>query len=295
MRSFPKGLPALAAAALFLGAAVTAHAQPFNHEQCYKIKDPVKLEAFADMDVPQYALELGCKIGKAKFFCAPAEKSLISATDKATGLPIAPLPIYGGPDGTVRPHLLQDEVSEPVVAARSPRHRPVRNPHAHEVQDQDDLHAGGEGWRILRQRRHRSGRGLRRAGARRVSRDAASPIAPARARRRVATSSFRRHRRRRRVRPNASSTPARRGRWRRSWRAARSAVLRSACRVACRLVRRPIQQCDSRSLRPVSGPDHRDPVHRRSARSRERPLHPARLELSVTVEANGRAASLAAT
>src|SRR5262245_28404815 len=115
MRSFPKGLPALAAAALLLGAVVTAHAQPFNHEQCYKIKDPIKLDGIMDMDAPLYNVEPGCKVGKAKFFCTPAEKTFVSATDKATGLPIVPLPIYGGPDGTFNRICYKMKCPEPVA------------------------------------------------------------------------------------------------------------------------------------------------------------------------------------
>lgn len=89
------------------------HAQPFDHEQCYKIKDPVKLSGIVDMDAPQFNLEPGCKIGKAKFFCAPAEKTFVSATDKATGLPIAPLPLYA-PDATVDRICYKAKCPEPV-------------------------------------------------------------------------------------------------------------------------------------------------------------------------------------
>lgn len=113
MRSLPWGLPAVAGAAV-LFAAASAYAQPFNHEQCYKIKDPVKLDGIVDMDAPLFNLEPGCKIGKAKFFCTPAEKTFVSATDKATGLPIAPLPVFA-PDTTVNRICYKAKCPEPVV------------------------------------------------------------------------------------------------------------------------------------------------------------------------------------
>lgn len=86
-------------AGLLASLAATASAQ-VDHEKCYKIKDPIKLQGIVDLTTPQFGLEPGCKIGKAKYFCAPASKTVISATDKATGLPIIPLPVYA-PDAPV--------------------------------------------------------------------------------------------------------------------------------------------------------------------------------------------------
>jgi hypothetical protein len=99
MRSLATQLAAVAAAGLLAGLATTASAQ-VDHEKCYKIKDPVKLKGIVDLTTPQFGLEPGCKIGKAKYFCVPASKTVISAVDKATGLPIAPLPVYA-PDAPV--------------------------------------------------------------------------------------------------------------------------------------------------------------------------------------------------
>ena len=82
-------------AALLAVAAGRAPAQIADHLECYKVKDPLKLEAFVDLDSPQFGLAPNCKVGKAKFFCAPAEKTVLSAVDKATDLPITPLPITG--------------------------------------------------------------------------------------------------------------------------------------------------------------------------------------------------------
>jgi hypothetical protein len=99
MRSFNTQLAAVAAAGLLAGLAATASAQ-VDHEKCYKIKDPIKLKGIVDLTTPQFGLEPGCKIGKAKYFCAPASKLVLSAVDKATGLPIVPLPLYA-PDAPV--------------------------------------------------------------------------------------------------------------------------------------------------------------------------------------------------
>jgi hypothetical protein len=104
-------LPGLLSLLLFAG---LSSAQPFDHEQCYKIKDPVKLKGTLDMDAPQFNVEPGCTVGKAKFFCAPAEKTFVSATDKATGLPIAPLPVYA-PDVTYDRICYKLKCPEPVT------------------------------------------------------------------------------------------------------------------------------------------------------------------------------------
>src|SRR5438445_6079644 len=63
-----------------------------DHLKCYKIKDALKLTGIVDLDSAQFGLEVGCKISSAKLFCVPAEKTVVSATDKATGAPITPLP-----------------------------------------------------------------------------------------------------------------------------------------------------------------------------------------------------------
>jgi len=79
--------------------AAPARAQVADHLKCYKIRDPVKLAAVVDLDSPQFGLEAGCKVTPAKMFCVPARKTVISAVDKATGLPITPLPVTGPDPG----------------------------------------------------------------------------------------------------------------------------------------------------------------------------------------------------
>jgi len=68
-----------------------------DHLKCYKIKDPVKLAGLLDIDSPQLGPGALCKVSKAQRFCVPATKTVVSAEDQATGLPIAPLPVTGVP------------------------------------------------------------------------------------------------------------------------------------------------------------------------------------------------------
>jgi hypothetical protein len=82
----------LAVVALVVSAA-TVRAQ--DHEKCYKIKDPAKIKGIVDITTPQFGLEPGCKLGPAKYFCAPAFKTPISVT--SAGAPIVPLPVYAPP------------------------------------------------------------------------------------------------------------------------------------------------------------------------------------------------------
>jgi hypothetical protein len=73
-----------------------AHAQPVNdHLECYQVKDPLALAAVVDLASPQFGVDPGCRVSRAKYFCAPATKTVISAAAKK--VPITPLPI-GGPD-----------------------------------------------------------------------------------------------------------------------------------------------------------------------------------------------------
>lgn len=66
-----------------------------DHEKCYQIKDPAKIKGIVDLTTPQFGLEPGCKLGPAKFFCAPASKTVVSVT--SLGVPVVPLPVYGPP------------------------------------------------------------------------------------------------------------------------------------------------------------------------------------------------------
>lgn len=72
------------------------HAQAVkDHLKCYQVKDALNLAARVDLASPQFGLEAGCKVGKAKYFCVPAEKTVISAEDKKLKQPIVPLPVTG--------------------------------------------------------------------------------------------------------------------------------------------------------------------------------------------------------
>ncbi len=91
----PRTLLVAAVFMLSIVVSAIASAQVADHLECYKIRDPVKLRAFVDLDSPQFGLAANCKVSTAKLFCVPAEKAVISAVDKATRLPIAALPVTG--------------------------------------------------------------------------------------------------------------------------------------------------------------------------------------------------------
>jgi hypothetical protein len=81
--------------ALARSAAVSAQIE--DHLKCYRITDPLKLAAVVDLHAPELGLEPGCEISKPMLYCVAATKTVISATDKKTGLPITLLPVDGPP------------------------------------------------------------------------------------------------------------------------------------------------------------------------------------------------------
>ena len=82
---------------LFLHAG-PAHAQVADHLKCYKVKDPLKLRGTVDLDTPQFGVDPGCRISKAKLFCVPATKTNVAVTNKAKE-PITPSPVTGPDPG----------------------------------------------------------------------------------------------------------------------------------------------------------------------------------------------------
>jgi Protein of unknown function (DUF1566) len=90
--------PMLAGAVLLLvTTAASAPAQLTDHLKCYQMKDPLNLAGTADLDTPQFGVDPGCKISKAKLFCVPSRKTTVNVIDKTTGNPITLLPV-SGPD-----------------------------------------------------------------------------------------------------------------------------------------------------------------------------------------------------
>src|SRR6185295_6194921 len=75
------------AVAAWLGFAVTAHAQPYDHLKCYKFRDIQTFEsAQADLETVEAAFPTqNCEIKKkAKLFCIPTSKdvtSIVAGTD----------------------------------------------------------------------------------------------------------------------------------------------------------------------------------------------------------------------
>src|SRR5262245_25830760 len=92
---------ALVLAAVALSLTGPAAAQDPDHLKCYKVRDPLLLSGTVDLSSPQLGDEPGCKIGRATpaLFCVPATKTVVEVKDRATGQPIAPLPVTGPDPG----------------------------------------------------------------------------------------------------------------------------------------------------------------------------------------------------
>jgi hypothetical protein len=91
--------PWLATVALLPLLGGSGSAQVADHLKCYRVKDPLRLGGTVDLDTPQFGLDAGCRISKAKLFCVPATKTNVAVTDKATKQPITPLPVTGPDPG----------------------------------------------------------------------------------------------------------------------------------------------------------------------------------------------------
>jgi hypothetical protein len=72
-------------------------AQVTDHLECFKVRDTLKLAATVDLDVPPFGAQAGCKVSSTKLYCVRAAKSVVSATDRATGAQITPLPFSAAP------------------------------------------------------------------------------------------------------------------------------------------------------------------------------------------------------
>jgi cysteine-rich repeat protein len=71
-----------------------------DHLFCYPVNESLRLEGTADIFVPQFGLEPGCRFKEAKYFCAPAEKDVIDDAGNVTvrekkGDPFQLIPIHG--------------------------------------------------------------------------------------------------------------------------------------------------------------------------------------------------------
>ena len=54
-----------------------------DHLKCYKVTDPLRLSGVVDLNSPQFGAETGCIISKARLFCVPVTKNVVSAEDRA--------------------------------------------------------------------------------------------------------------------------------------------------------------------------------------------------------------------
>jgi len=64
-----------------------------DHQQCHRIKDPLALTGVIDV-ATSFGVQPGCKIGKAKLFCDPAGKTVVSSN-----VPVQPVSGRGVLDG----------------------------------------------------------------------------------------------------------------------------------------------------------------------------------------------------
>jgi hypothetical protein len=80
--------------ALWVMWAAPVAAQVPDHLECYKVRDPLRLEAIVDLNSEQFGTETGCKLTRTSLFCVPGTKAVLSAEDRKTGAPITPLSFW---------------------------------------------------------------------------------------------------------------------------------------------------------------------------------------------------------
>lgn len=92
-----------AAAASLLAGAAAAQGVPDNL-QCFKIRDAElrALRGVVDLDAPSLGAAPGCKLGKAKLYCAPARQTVQPGTLANGKAPLTELPYHGPPAATDR-------------------------------------------------------------------------------------------------------------------------------------------------------------------------------------------------
>lgn len=95
MHTTDRGLRALLAAGILAVMGGPAWGQVADHLKCYQMKDVLNLGGTVDLDTPQFGVDPGCKISKAKLLCVPGTKTNVAVIDKKTKLPIPPLPFAG--------------------------------------------------------------------------------------------------------------------------------------------------------------------------------------------------------
>jgi hypothetical protein len=65
--------------------AASAHAQPADHLQCYKIKDPNAFRGIVALNSPQFGPTGGCKIKiRGTKFCVPTRKTVVEIDPEVT-------------------------------------------------------------------------------------------------------------------------------------------------------------------------------------------------------------------
>ncbi len=79
--------------------AIPVQAAVDDHLRCYGVNDGLNLTAIVDVSSPQFGVDAGCKVTRARLFCVPAAKTVDSAEDRHTAMPITPLPVTGPDPG----------------------------------------------------------------------------------------------------------------------------------------------------------------------------------------------------
>ena len=103
MRRVASRILAAAGAALLAATAAGAQGLP-DSLQCYKIRDAElrALRGVVDLDAPSVGVAPGCKLGKAKLYCAPARQTVQPGTLFDGSQPLTELPYHGAPNPSDR-------------------------------------------------------------------------------------------------------------------------------------------------------------------------------------------------
>jgi hypothetical protein len=70
---------------------------PYDHLECFKVKDPIKLKGLLNVTSDAFGFDPECKVGKAKLYCTSASKEVLEAFNKKD--PIEVLEITGPQEG----------------------------------------------------------------------------------------------------------------------------------------------------------------------------------------------------
>lgn len=87
-------LSPIATCLLTLTPIAVANAQVADHLECFKLKDSVRLKGIVDLE-SDLGVDEGCQIKRARYYCTPASKTVVEASDGRD--PLTPLPFSTKP------------------------------------------------------------------------------------------------------------------------------------------------------------------------------------------------------